>query len=214
MMHSEETVLLSGKDGKELWRRDREISGRGVGGTPFAIADYDGDGLEDIASFYPSIFYMLKGNNGKDIKAMDATWEAVPAKPVYWGKPIAGYFESRDQPGIFFGGRSTTGLVLPNGKLVWWDALDKSPDSFPAFGDFAGDGHIGALRIGYEDGIRCYDVATGKIKWRMPAPEPGTPQGTASADLNSDGRDEALVTIGRTLYCLGEQFDGKGGLLC
>ncbi len=213
MMHSEETVLLSGKDGSELWRRDREISSRGVGGIPFAIADYDGDGCEDAASFHPSIFYMLKGDSGKDIKAMDTTWEKVPAKPVYWGMPIAGCFEGATQPGIFFAGRSMTGLVRVDGSLAWWDALDKSPSCLPAFGDFSGNGHIEALGIGYEDGIRCYEAATGKIRWRLPAPESATPQGTASADLNGDGRDEALVAIDRTLYCLGEKSDGKGSLL-
>src|SRR5262249_774794 len=44
MMHSEETCLLSGKDGSELWRRDRQVSHRGVGGAPFALADFNGDG--------------------------------------------------------------------------------------------------------------------------------------------------------------------------
>jgi hypothetical protein len=213
MIHSEETLLLSGDDGRELWRRDRQISQRGVGGTPFAIADYDGDGLDDLASFHPSIFYMLKGSTGKDIKAMDATWEGVPAKPVYWGRPIAGYFERPDKVSIFFAGTSMTGLVRPDGSLAWWDALDKSPICLPAVGEFSGDGRAEALGIGYEDGIRCYDAATGKIKWRISVPEPGTPVGTASADLNSDGRDEALVTINQTLCCFGEDAAGKGSVL-
>src|SRR6185503_15537825 len=46
MMHSEETLLLAGADGQEIWHRNRQISSRGVGGTPFAVADFDGDGLD------------------------------------------------------------------------------------------------------------------------------------------------------------------------
>src|SRR5262245_12883460 len=144
--------------------------------------------------------------------AMNATCEQVPANPVYWGLPVAGFFQKGNTPEIFFAGHSMTGLVQPNGNLVWWDALDKSGFCLPAFGDFAGDGHIRAIGIGYEDGIRCYDAATGKIKWRMTLLEAGTPTGTASADLDADGRDEALTVIGHNLYCLGETVAGKGTL--
>jgi len=88
MMHSEETLLLSGRDGHELWRRNRQISQRGVGGTPFALADFDGDGLEDAVSLNPSILYILKGANGRDILAKDATWDSVPAKPLGCGLAV------------------------------------------------------------------------------------------------------------------------------
>ncbi|MCC6442867.1 MAG: hypothetical protein IT210_05345 [Armatimonadetes bacterium] len=214
MMHSEETLLLSGKDGKALWRRDRQISSRGVGGTPFAIADFDGDGLDDIASFHPSLFYILKGATGKDIIARDAVWEPVPAKPVYWGLPVAGDFEGAGKPSVFFATTrsSMTGLIRPDGSLAWWDALDKSPASWPAFGDFSGSGRVEAIGVGYEDGIRCYDTATGKPLWRMPSPIPGNPTGSASADIDSDGRDEALFTSGHTLYCFGTR-NRKGKIL-
>jgi outer membrane protein assembly factor BamB len=203
MMHSEETALLSGKDGRELWRRNRQISQRGVGGTPFAIADYDGDGLDDVASLHPSILYLLKGSTGVDLLAMDATWKEVPAKPVYWGQPIAGDFLRTGRPTIFFGGRSMTGLVKADGSLVWWDALDHSPQDWPAFGNFSGQGKLEAIGAGYPDGVRCYDTATGKVLWRLPIPAPGTVIGSASADLNGDGRDEAVFVIGQQLVCVG-----------
>ena len=203
MMHSEETVLLSGRDGRELWHRDRQISQRGVGGTPFAVADYDGDGLDDLASLHPSILYLLKGNTGRDLLAMDATWKEVPAKPVYWGQPIAGDFLGTGRPAVFFGGRSMTGLVRTDGSLVWWDALDHSPQDWPAFGNFSGQCCLEAVGAGYPDGIRCYDAATGHILWRLPMPAPGTVIGSASADLNGDGRDEAVFVIGQQLVCLG-----------
>jgi outer membrane protein assembly factor BamB len=67
-----------------------------------------------------------------------------------------------------------------------------------------------AIGFGYEDGIRCYDTATGKIKWHIDAP-PGGFAGAASADLNSDGRDEALLSANNTLYCYGGSKDGSAG---
>jgi hypothetical protein len=203
MMHSEETVLLSGRDGGEVWRRKRQISERGVGGTPFALGDYDGDGLDDAASLHPSILYLLKGGTGADLLAKDATWKEVPAQPVYWGQPIAGDFLGTGRPVLFFGGRSMTGLVRADGSLVWWDALDHGPQDWPAFGNFTGRGRLEAIGAGYPDGVRCYDAATGEVLWRLPMPAPGRVIGSASADVARTGRDQALFVIGQELVCLG-----------
>jgi outer membrane protein assembly factor BamB len=202
MMHSEETCLLSGREGREIWHRDRQISQRGVGGIPFAVADFHGDGLEDAASFHPSIFYILKGTTGQDIIAMDATWKDVPSKPVYWGLPIALRVGPERRAAVFMAGANMTALVDADGALRWWDALDKSAKRF-AFGNFGGSGHIEAMGFGYEDGIRCYNVETGVVEWKMPMPGIGETIGAASGDVNGDGRDEALAVIGRTLYCIG-----------
>jgi outer membrane protein assembly factor BamB len=202
MMHSEETAALSGANGRVLWRRDRQTSNRGVGGTSFAIADFDGDGLDDIASLHPSILYIMRGDTGVDLIARDTLWDEVPAKPVYWGMPIAVRVENR--PALFFGtgSRSMTGLIRADGSLAWWDALDQSPSALPAFGDFDGDGSLDALGWGYPDGIRCYDVATGQVKWRMALPVPAGLSGMASGDVDGDGRDEVVGTAGRQVFCL------------
>jgi outer membrane protein assembly factor BamB len=104
-----------------------------------------------------------------------------------------------------------TGLLRPDGSLVWWDALDQSAPEWPAFGDFDGDGRMEAIGIGYDDGVRCYDLASGKVKWRLPAPVPANVAGCASGDLDGDGRDEALFMIGQELVCLGSS-NGTGWL--
>ena len=211
MMHSEETLLLSGRDGQQLWRRARQVSQRGVGGAPFAMADFDGDGLDDVASLNPSILYVMQGRTGRDLIAQDATWKEVPAKPVYWGQPVAGDFMGEGRASLFFGGRSMTGLVRADGSLAWWDALDKSPSELPAFGDFDGDGRSECMGLGYEDGGRCYQLADGRVRWRFALPDGQRTAVSASADLDGDGRDEALFTAGQALYCVGAGPNGEAG---
>jgi outer membrane protein assembly factor BamB len=220
MMHSEETALLSGRDGTELWRRDRQGVGhsRGVGGTAFAIADFDGDGLDDVVSLHPSDLYIMKGATGQNILSRDTVWQGVPGSAVYWGVPIAGDFEGTGRPALYFGtgNRSLTGLIRADGSLVWWDARDRATTCLPAVGDFTGQGRIEVIGIGFDDGIRCYDAATGGVLWRMPYPASQPPVETAGADINGDGREEMLFTAGNTLYCVGSSEAGtaaRGALL-
>jgi len=216
MMHSEETLLLSGRDGKKLWHRTRQsVQNNMVGGMPFAIADFNGDGLDDAAQLHECTFYILDGRTGKDIIAEFAKWKEVPAWMVYWGIPFAGDFEGTGKPSVFFGTtrRSMTGLIRADGSLAWFDALDRSPTCLPAFGDFDGGGRMQAVGLGYDDGIRCYDTATGQVRWKMPLPAAGGPFGTVSGDIDSDGRDEVLFVIGKTLYCLGTDKEGKQGVV-
>lgn len=218
---SEESYLLSGVDGKLIWHRDKQISTRGVGGNAFAVTDYDGDGLDDVCSLWPSIFYILKGSTGQDIVAVDAQWKEVYENSVYLGQAVAGNFMNDGNPTIFFSGRLLTALIRLDGTLAWYDAPDKSPGYLPSFGDFDGNGKYQMLAVGYEDGTRCYDMATGEVKWRMPNPAKGFEEfgqssvnpikGSASADLDSDGRDEALISLNNTLYCLGSTRNGQAG---
>lgn len=159
MMHSEELVLLSGRDGSRRWHRKRLLGYRSVAG-PFAIADFDGDGKNEV----------------------------------------------------FFASRLMRGLVRADGSLVWFhdDTMDHCPHNVPVFGDIDGDGKVEAIDIGYADGIHCYDVMTGREKWRFGAVRSGS--GAAVCDIDSDGRDEVIfVTGGRTIVCIGADRDGKAG---
>ena len=44
-------------------------------------------------------------------------------------------------------------------------------------------------------------------------PASGDAAGTAGADINTDGRDEALFVLGSTLYCVGTPKPGADGAL-
>ena len=218
IMHSDETCLLAGDDGRVLWHRAGQIRGRGAGGQPFAVADYDGDGLDEAASLYPDLFTILNGRSGENLVGMQTSWPQLPAPSVYWGRPVAGDFEDTGRNTVFFSsGRtnmSMTGLVEPGGRLLWSDALEKGGDVYPAFGNVAGDGKVKAVAAGFDDGLRCYDAATGKVDWSLQPPVAEKVIGSASADLNGDGRDEAVFSAGKWLFCVGCQaVGGKGTVL-
>jgi len=221
-MHSEEAFALSGGDGSLLWHRARQIASRSCRG-PFAIADFNGDGVDDAASFFPSIHYILNGRDGSDLIARENIWPEIPIKLVYWGQPVAGDFDQSGKPSLLFTtyARSMVGRVKSNGALAWSDAYDEAASGMPAVGDFDGDGTTEAIFVGFRDGTRCYDTATGRVKWTLPlgayagddagiaAQRP--PVDGASADLNSDGCDEALFVIGQQLYCLASNAAGTHG---
>jgi outer membrane protein assembly factor BamB len=96
-----------------------------------------------------------------------------------------------------------TGLIRADGSLAWHTAPDRSPTNVPAFGDFTGRGRVEAVGVGYDDGIRCYDAASGELRWVLPSPPGVSSAECASADTDSDGRDEVLLTSGAALYCIG-----------
>jgi hypothetical protein len=206
MMHSEETILLSGMDGHRIWHRKRQIQERGVGGTPFALADCNDDGLDDAVSLHPSVYYILDGPTGENVLARIID---------YWGLPIAGDFLDDNTTSIYFGTEryTLTAVLKTDGSTVWSDAWDQSSRCMPAIGYFSGSGKMEAIGIGYPDGIRSYNTATGDINWRMTVPEQGIFAGTASADIDSDGHDEALLVIGNSIYCIGSSIDGKKGIM-
>jgi hypothetical protein len=206
MMHSEETLLLSGRDGQKIWHRKRQILQRGVGGTPFAISDCDSDGLDDVVSLHPNVYYILDGVTGENM---------IGKEVEYWGLPIAGDFLNDNTKSIFFATEraSLTAVLKTDGTLVWSDALGESAKHPPAFGNFTGRLRMEAIGVGYPDGIRCYDAATGHINWILPLPYEGPVAGTAAADIDSDGYDEALIVVGNTIYCVGSGKDDKMGKL-
>lgn len=208
-MHSEETMLLSGRDGRELWRCQRQNTrwhSRSCGGQPFAVADFNGDGLDDAACLYPSIFYILDGPTGNNHLLMDCIWPEIPIKGhVYWGQPVAGHFAPSTRPSVLFTtrGHSMIGRISADGHLLWSDAYDKAANGFPAVGDFDGDGQIESILVGFENGTRCYDTATGKVEWTLPLGANQNVNSAVSADINGNGRDEAVFVLGRTLYAVG-----------
>jgi hypothetical protein len=212
VMHSDETYLLSGKDGRILWGRTGEkLHGRGTGGMVFAVADYDKDGYDEAALLYPDILYILDGRTGQD-KILETVGKLRkfpdPNVEGYWGSAIAAKFLNNEDYFIFFytGNETLTGLIKPdfkdrNGEFVWFDAFRETNIIHPAIGDFDGDGCLEAMCFKYKDGVHCYNTADGKIKWKNM--DMVKPEAVATADIDGDGKCEVIATAGDKIYCIG-----------
>jgi outer membrane protein assembly factor BamB len=213
-MHSEESFLLDGRTGKVIWNRDAQIAERGFGGQPFAIAELNGNGLDDLASFHPDITYIVDGATGKDLVARKNNWGGIPLKPVYWGQPVAGRFDPNSKAcSLLFTTirRQMVGRVRSDGSLAWSDAYDKAGNGFPAIGDFGGDGSVDAMFIGFDDGIRCYDASTGRRKWTLDMAQQKDVGSAVSGDIDGDGKDEAIFVLENSVFCVGTDNSGRTG---
>src|SRR5207244_3331178 len=58
--------------------------------------------------------------------------------------------------------------------------------------------------------FQCRDAATGALKWSVPMPdEPFS--FPAVADIDGDGRDECVFSMGKTIYAVGATKGGAAG---
>ena len=70
------------------------------------------------------------------------------------------------------------------------------------------------LLIAETDGKRlfqCHRAASGQLLWSLPLPGGTKPTDPATADVDGDGREECLFTIGQTLCAVGSDADGRSG---
>jgi outer membrane protein assembly factor BamB len=207
-----ETVVVSGRDGKSLWR-----SHCGNGAT--AIYDLDGDGIDDIVLRDLYERRTLDGRTGRDLLP-------IIMHPGYH-TPVLARLDSSGSPLGFswLGGIWSLAADDADGRQIWnhWQA----PTGVHAVGDIDGDGklEIGGVSAGqiYElpslapldgpDGdFLCHDLATGRLKWTLPL---GTRSlGCITADVDSDGKHEfVLGTADGRLLAIGGGSPERGHVL-
>jgi outer membrane protein assembly factor BamB len=120
------------------------------------------------------------------------------------------------------------GLLQLDGTRIWGQGPKAgTPAILPGIGDANGDGRLELLSPGHcgkgkESLLKCHDARTGKVNWQLPLPGrcfganngfvDSTPMTPAVADLNGDGRDEAVFAIDSTLMAVGE-IAGRGAVL-
>jgi len=98
---SQETGVINTGDGTVAWwgdqlllaegKADKHVGRlRGFGGDPIGLADYDGDGLDDLVLQHKSEHWIIKGTTG-EVMTGHVTWPAnalsadYPAEQAIWG---------------------------------------------------------------------------------------------------------------------------------
>ena len=107
-------------------------------------------------------------------------------------------------------GDKNLGVIIGSDHCIWLPGINPFPGQLPGLGDWDGNGSLDVIDIGYGDGIHCFVAQSGKELWRSSTFTSGAH--ITSADIDSDGRDEALfVHQGKTIVCLGVSEDGSRG---
>ena len=209
-MHTDETHLLDGRTGYEVWgnpfsKASSEQEKRGFGGSLTAAYDADGDGADDIISEYPDEYYAASGRTGKLILSRWAS-EIFPGGWLAYAVPMIGPFLEGGKTGIIWTqGGYRRGMITPTGERVWDFPYKDGYGPMPGIGDVNGDGKLEGLS---DQGGKttCWDAATGKVRWAIG--EYAYTSDCVTADINGDGKDEFIFGRGRQLVALNEA-DGK-----
>ncbi len=199
IMHSDIGIALRGTDGALLWRRDK-ASNMGYAGSGLAFADPDGDGLDDIFCGYPICYWRADGTTG-EVLFFNNPGDVLPGWPAY-AVPVVTDFDGDGEAEAFFPSQYTWGLLDIDGAHIWnLEEGDLPSGLMPGIGDVDGDGK---LEIGapFRDGFRCYDAATGELRWKIAVPG-GPYAGILSADVDGDGSDEFLFAAGQRVVAVG-----------
>ena len=227
IMHSDETVVLSSQEKSVVWHRDiLEVKQpwtdtpwahtRGYGGGVAAMADFDGDGTDEIVLSYPAEYSVVRGKNGKQLivenkgplAGTDNFW-------VFGGWPLVadlngdGALES-----LLAAPTMIIAFLHREGKaeILWRTELEDGATGMPAIGDTDGDGRLEIGLPGFQDGFRCLDAATGEILWTVPSQGNGA-SNCIAIDIDGDGSEEFVYANGTRLLAVAQRSDAKDAII-
>jgi len=227
IMHSDETIVLEPRENKLVWHRDilevkppwteaRWTHTRGYGGGTVAIADFDGDGLDDIVLCYPSEYSVVKGNTGEQY--IVETTGPLKGTNNFWvigGCPLAADLNGDGVPETLW---TSPSIILAfahrdgHAFLLWRTEPDDGATGLPAIGDTNGNGQLEIGLPGFKDGFRCLDAATGEVLWMVPSQGSGA-SNCIAVDINGDGLEEFIYANGCHLLAVAQRSGLKNAIV-
>jgi len=219
IMHSDETVVINPQNNSIIWHRDvlevREPwtdtpwkHTRGYGGGIVGLADFDGDGLDDVAMCYPAEYSVIKGNNGEQLglestgplKGTDNFW-------VIGGTPLVADLNNDGKLETIWASQPIVIAFVHQGiktDILWRTEPNDGAVGLPALGDTDGDGRLEIGFPGFKDGFRCLDPATGQTLWNVPQQGEGA-SNCVAVDINGDGIEEFVYANGSKLLAVAKR---------
>lgn len=211
------TAVLDGPTGATVW--DLQELYPGMYGNcwdahPPVVFDYDGDGLDDLATVCQTVHYtLLRGRDGKQLveKPRDASSQGfggeAPLFPRGWAVgPLLGGADvdgdGRTELAVF-SSQACVGVLRAGGEPLWFLDLPvvKQVPTPGCWADVDGDGKPEAAFLFKDGWVRVYDGRTGELRWEENLGALGS---LLAADIDGDGSDELLFSSERGLLtCLG-----------
>jgi len=224
LMHSDIGQLLDGRTGAIVWRQEKAILPDqftwGYAGIPPGVADFDGNGLDDMISLYPVCFWVADGRTGRLTRGVElASRKNLPAWAAY-GEPMIRRFTGKETAEVLLDSPYILALLDANGRPIWHGlgradypsnegSAGQTTSIKHALVDFAGDGTFQIASAGYGDGVRAIDPRDGKVLWSLPAPVPTCPR-VVAVDIDGRKGDELLYAAGSKLVAItGDRSAGR-----
>lgn len=216
---SNETCVVTGWGGERLWRRDMVDMRFGnpgeqpefmvYGGSLVAVADLDGDGLEEIFTPWPS-YSVVRGRDGRQLYGQ---WFGFVNTYSALVQDLNG--DGRLETVLAGASRAFAVAHRNDGQVeeLWSTEEGDGANGPPALGDADGDGQPEIGLPGFQEGFRCLQAATGKVLWTVPRQDPSPPSNGVATDINSDGREEFVYGEGPHLLAVGPGEDGAGQII-
>ena len=201
-----EMLCLDGRTGEIRWHKKSWTDNDGRAWpypNSYVCYDSDGDGFQEILGSYAYIYYHLDGNTGEPVRKpihvvneiFNKRWQSYfyPIPADFNGDGIDEYLLAS----ISFAMGGLT-VVTKDFHILWEIPLPNSvgASGLQGIGDCDGDG-IPEIAFYHLDGrIACYDGKTGEVQWEIKVLKHGGGWHFTSADIDSDGRDEFLYSLG------------------
>ncbi|MBI3923407.1 MAG: hypothetical protein HY318_18445 [Armatimonadetes bacterium] len=203
VMHTDESVVVDVKTGKETWWQDN-LDQRGCGGTPLAVARSSEGGCA-IVGQYPDIHFVLDGRNGKPVALTSFPHQEIGGWSAY-AIPLLFDFNGNGTLEALSGSCSyTLALWTLEGKLLWHTPYLDGTSRQVGIRQHGGQVEIGCGA--YRGGFRCYAAKDGTLLWSF-QPRGNVTTDVVTCDIDGDGEEEFLFGASETLYALGSE--GKG----
>ena len=203
------SYALDGRDGSVLWHNDGSAPAvwhHQMGPTPTwampTVCDLNGDGIDDVLFVALDLLIELNGRDGTLLhepvianriwaqqKGQDTQWTAygtqMPVELNGDGKPAILLTSSWGQWGAWTLDRRLLWTFDPTGARL--------ARRHAGVADVDGDGRL-EMGVIHDDGaFRCYDAATGKLRWELPHVRQTSD--VVTADVDGDGRPEFVASL-------------------